>query len=115
MTDIPRQNLKIMRGDDWGPFRWTATEGDLTGSTLRMTIKRVATDADPGALQLDSGGNGIVIVDALNADFSITHAQSALLAPGNYVYDVQQTTPSGKVYTGLRGQLLVEADITLTA
>jgi len=116
MTDIPRQDISLVRGDDWGPYRWTASTGNLTGCKLWMTLKRSSEDADPGVLQLDSDGNGIVIVDALNADFEITAAQAAALPGLPLLYDVQVRTPAGKIYTALRGQVFVDtaADITRT-
>jgi|GEM_PF-3642108 len=73
-------------------FVYQMTNGtpiDLTGDTMRMGIRRHATDATEQLLLTTENG-GIEIVDAANGKFNVTIEYDALrrLAPGDYVHSL---------------------------
>lgn len=116
-----QQNLKVTRGDTT-PFQYKATANggafNLTGATIKLTIKVNKTDADPGVLQLTTS-SGIAIDDAAGGMATITVPAtapffSAITQDTQYVYDIQITTAGGQVYTTQEGTFLVEMDVTAT-
>jgi hypothetical protein len=105
-----------VRGDDWS-FRLTFTSGgaplDISGYTFYFTMKLDIGTADPGELQITSVAAG---ADALAGIYYIvaSKAQTAVLVPGTYSYDVQQTNVASKDTTLLLGKIKVVADVTQT-
>lgn len=86
---------------------------DLTGASLWFSVRRSLRDADP--LIQKTVGVGIVVAAPVSglATISLSPADTAALAPGPYVYDVQVKEPSGRVTTIVQGVLDLAADVTL--
>ena len=104
------------RGDDWTvKFTLTDSNGqvlDITGYSYWMTLKSDPTAADPGNAQV-----GPIVAGSPDASQGIVYitipkAQTELLTPGSYHYDLQQVDDQGKVQTLLIGKVSVAADIT---
>lgn len=100
----------------------TAGAFNLTGCTLRWTLKSNPTQADSSAAIRHSWiagvGTGIVAASPANgiATHTITATESAALAVGTtYNWDLQLADASGIVKTLLDGTLTVNQDITVTA
>jgi hypothetical protein len=80
---------------------------DLTGSTVKFTIKTNPGDASPvlqatAVVYTPATGEGVV---------TFTAAQMAL-ALGNYWYDIQLTDAAGVVTTILKGGFQITFDVT---
>lgn len=118
-------DLTVTRGDT---LRLTVTvtnaDGsayDLTGATMRFTVKRSVWDDDsaaPIALYWISGGaaSGITVSNPASgvATITATGTQTATLVTTAHVYDVQ-VSRGGDTWTVASGMLLVTADVTRTA
>ena len=86
---------------------------DLSGCTVWVTVKAHPDDPDNEAIYqhsmtVDGSGNvthseGMTLGDggaeAGIAVQELTPAESALLTPGNFTYDVQVMTADGRIYT----------------
>ena len=82
---------------------------DLSGASCLLTVRKAATDPDPllalvGVLAADPT-TGVV-------DFFFQTRDTAGIAPGLYIYDVDVTLASGNSYTALGGVLELEATAT---
>ena len=101
---------------------------DLTGCTVWVTVKANEDDPDNEAIYqhyMNIDGSGTVAeskgmtLDVGGAEAGIavqelTQAESALLTPGNYVYDVQVMTGDGRIFTPINGETeTIVGDITL--
>lgn len=77
---------------------------DLTGASIRFSVKENAADPDGSALLAFSTavGEGITISDQTTnkgeAKLAITGAASSILAPGVYHYAVQAKDSGGRVF-----------------
>lgn len=102
------------------------TAFNLTGATLRWTLKAAATQSDGQAAishRWTDGGTispagAIVVATPSNGKVvhTITAAEMAALAPGTvYSWDAQLTDANGITTTLDSGTLQVTADITITA
>src|SRR5882724_3046901 len=91
---------------------------DITGSVVRFTAKKLATDLDAVAVvRKDSAGvGGVVITNAGGgiARVTVPPGDSAILTDPitNLSWDAQITEQDGTVTTVLEGTLIVSADIT---
>lgn len=111
------QEIARYRGDsvplDFGVGR------DLTGATLRFTVKRRATDPQAAALiaKTSAPGGGIEITDAAAGAFRVRldAADTAALLPDGrraaFLYDVE-CTQNGEVETLFAGAFLLLPDVT---
>jgi len=88
---------------------------DLTGYEARIMVKRSHDVADVDAvvdIDSDAGGTGNTSGIALNSSgeiaFVISDTETTALEPGNYVWDLKLTEPSG------RSKRLVEGSVTVT-
>lgn len=113
--------LEMYRGDD-REFTLTLTEDgaamDLTGASLRFTVKRVASDADLDAVITKTTAAGIVIDADPTTGIAVVTVDAAdttdLARTTTLVWDVQ-VTRGGKTRTVLAGTLLVRIDTSHTA
>lgn len=102
------------------PFSFKTSAGvaiDITGKTLKFTMKTAKADPDPGALQKSLGpftgqdaidGIGTLVLDSDETD---------LLVPGKYYFDFQLTDPGSTppiVTTVGAGTVTVLEDVTRT-
>lgn len=92
------------------------TAVDITGNKLTLTLKTSNSDADPGVLQavttVPAGANATAGIGFVVA----TSAQTKLVAPGIYFYDIQRQVSGSPpvVSTVIYGQIEVLEDTTLT-
>ncbi|REK56941.1 MAG: hypothetical protein DWQ49_09545 [Bacteroidetes bacterium] len=105
-------NLRTHKtGDTFEGATFTVTVNaaplDLTGATLEMSVLR-NDNKNPNVpkgklvLQLDSGGNGLTITDAVNGIFDIDE-QIINLGVGDYYYDIKFSLSDGSVKTYIGG------------
>ena len=112
-------DLTIDQGADWF---WTVTwkvgstakssmPKNTTGFTARMQV-RAKYDSPTAVLNLTSANGGIIV--SSNGIFSVhaTAVQTAAIAPGKYVYDIEVVAPSGVVTKLARGTVRVVAEVT---
>lgn len=66
---------------------------DITGWSITFTIKRNKTDANADALLTQTIGSGLTVISLASGTFksTITHAQTAAIGIGPFVFDVQRT------------------------
>jgi hypothetical protein len=97
--------MYISQNDDWlVPFVYQAVDPttsattpiDLTGSTLKLQIRRTETEKE-AIVTVYSPNNGITIEDAVNGLFTVRIVRSTLLQlpPGTYVSDLVRLMVSG--------------------
>lgn len=97
-------DVMITRGDTFeASVPITSSDGTIfpvTGFDVRIAVAKGSPSLDPELLinkagTIEDGPNGIIHVE-------ITAAETALLSPGSYKYDIQITSSTGKVYTPVR-------------
>lgn len=101
--------VKEVDPDD--PSRKTLRVVDVTGSSCVLTVK-ASTAA--GAVVLVSKAGGIINAPGTDGQIRITlePADTENLTPGKFVYDVQVTLSGGEVYTVLKDEFEIRADVT---
>jgi len=88
---------------------------DITGSSIRCTVKEHETDPDTEAKISKSSDtpSEITLTDPTQGKFEVyfvpTDTDNLL---GDYVYDIQIETSAGKKYTVLKGFFKVKMDVT---
>ena len=111
-----------------GRFNFTLTQGDtfntkpawkvngnyvnVTGYSAKMDVK-IAPTSTSTIVELSSA-NGRITVGTTDGTFelALTPTETAALPPGQYVYDLDVTSPGGNVYTLLTGGFTVVAQVT---
>ncbi len=101
------------RGDTLGDKVIITSDGvlpqDITGYTARLTVNLLA---DPGPTDLPLFELTGVIDDAPGGVFVFSPTPlQADQAPGKYFYDVELTTPSGRIVTVAKGVYQIKQDI----
>lgn len=97
--------LNISLNEDWivpfvygtvDPTSSVFTPIDLTGSTLKLEIRKQETDNE-AIVWVASPDQGITITDVMNGAFTIaiTRDKSYRLSAGNYVTDFVRLMPNG--------------------
>jgi len=86
---------------------------DLTGYTASMQVRQFVDSASV-LVELSTANGKIVITSALGQiNLTLTSSQTAALSPaGNYLYDLNLTSPGGYVYKILQGAFVVNASVT---
>lgn len=117
---IPKEDLDIFRGDEKEfPFqvKKNGMPLDITGMTLKFTVKKNLVDADPGYFQ-KSTSDGIVIAAGTQGNLTVTVApEDTDDAPSSevvYFYDLQLTAAPGKPKTVASGPFKIIPDVTRT-
>lgn len=120
-------NLEMKRGDDREleiTVSNAAGDGplDITGMTLRWTLKRAYTDGDADAIaQKSTGGGGISITDGpaglaeVTVDREDTEEVEIPSAKPLMLFWDLQLTNAGKAQTIAEGRLSLSPDVTRTA
>lgn len=111
-----RGQKPLFAGDDY-TFEFTLlqsdgeTPEDLTGWTLKFTVKLAVTDADPGLVQKTA-----TLADATNGRFDITLVNTDVPGPGRILglYDIQGTDGSGAACTLVHGCIEFLPNVTQT-
>lgn len=113
-------DMRMWQGATWHyEILWEdgdpATPVDLTGYEARMMVRATALD-DTVALELDNlvgGAGGITLGGAAGTiELDATATETALVAPGWYVYDLELEDTSGEVTRLLEGKFAVIAEVT---
>lgn len=95
--------INIAKNEDWiVPFVYgTPISGgvdpiDLTGSTIKLEIRKLETDRE-ALVSLSSPSGGITIDDAVNGEFTVRLTRDRMnhLFAGTFVSDLVRTTPLG--------------------
>lgn len=109
-------NVDLKRGDTWefSPV-WNQENGspyNLTGYTARLQIRESVEATD--AVHTLSTAAGSIVLTPLEGKITctLTAVQSAGMQAKRYVYDLELTSPTGKVITILEGQFNIYADVT---
>lgn len=110
------QNVEIYRGDN-RTFQVTVKDGDgvavdITGAAIKFSVKEEISDTDYEIQK--TVGSGITITDAANGIYEVylLPADTQNMGVGIYEYDSELTTAGGNVYTVVRGEFTVQAEIT---
>lgn len=90
----------------------------LSGATIWATLKLTVVEPDNTAISQVTIGDGVTVDNASSGLFTVTFppASTATLPDGvtTLELDIQIRESSGRVTTVLRGELLVEPDVTRT-
>ena len=116
MTNV--QEFKMFKGDhktfelqvkdqDGNPI-------DLSGATIRMTVKKHATDETAVISKTSNNASEISITDPANgiAEIYLVPSDTRNLDAGKYIFDIEITTAAGKVYTVLLANLTLVEDVS---
>jgi hypothetical protein len=107
----------IVRGDS---VNWTVTVKNevtraaynITGARVFFTIKDLIADLDISSVFKKSWTSHFDPTHG-KTYLTMTPAQTAVLLPKDYLYDIQIKTAGGDVYTVAKGTITVEGDVTL--
>lgn len=112
-----------------GRFNYAFTQGDtftskpawkvnnsyvnVTGYTAKMDVK-IAPTSTSTIIELTTE-NGRITAGTTDGVFtlSLTAAETSDIPVGNYVYDLQITSPGGEVYTLLTGGFTVNTQVSV--
>lgn len=110
--------IELKRGDTLQvDVLWSQSNGtpvNLTGYTARMQVRPQPGDGAP-ILDLTSGSGITLGGSAGTIAATAPPATTRTFAPGEYVYDLELTSPTGVVTTIIAGQFVVYADVTRVA
>lgn len=115
------QDLTLPRGDS-REYRLEVIDQDgnvcnLTGTTVRFTVKKNNGLADPGEFQLSSANAAQIEVDDPGngkARIYVKNIHTQNLEIRRFIYDVQGTDASGGVKTYVGGTFTIIEDATRT-
>lgn len=110
-----RFNFNLTQGDTFSTAPAWKINGNyvnVTGYTAKMDLK-IAPTSTSTIFEL-STENGRITTGTTDGKFTlnITSTDSATIPPGNYVYDLDITSPGGVVTTLLTGGFSVTAQVT---
>jgi hypothetical protein len=112
------RNVELYRGDN-RTFKVTCKDGEgavvnITGATIKFSVKEKIGDTTCKIEKSSAVATEINITDAVNGEYEIylLPADTQNLDIGSYEYDSELTTTTGKVYTTVRGEFNVLADVT---
>lgn len=114
------KRLEIERGDS-GTLNFTFTQGsgryDITGATVYFTVRSLGTLIDLTSTTDDTGASIAKSqsshTDASNGETSISITKTdTTIAPGAYKYDVQIKTSGGDIFTIIKGDCIINSDVT---
>ena len=110
-----RYNMKVYQGSTFSlapQWKIDGTYVNVTGYTAAMDVKNSATSET--TIVVLSSDNGRITVGTTDGKFTLalTAATTTGLAAGNYVYDLEVTSPSGVVTRLLEGGFTVYEGVT---
>ena len=110
-----RFNYAFVQGDTFtSKPAWKVNNSyvNVTGYTARMDVKIAPTSLST-IVELSSS-NGRITVGNTDGVFtlSLSSAETAVLPVGNYIYDLEVTSPGGDVYTLLSGGFTVNPQVS---
>lgn len=110
-----RFNFRIYQGDTFSTApAWKINNSyvNVTGYTADMQVRQ---DVNSASVIVElSTANGRIVTGTTDGKFTLTltAVQTAALPPGNYVYDLEVTSPGGTVTKILTGGFAVIAEVT---
>ena len=117
MQEPGRYDFTIYQGASFDrTFTWQtgepATNVNLTSYTGRMQV-RSNTSAPTVVLEVTTSNGRMTLGGALGTiALAITASDTAALAPGQYVYDMEMVSPGGEVTRLLEGRATISAEVT---
>lgn len=112
-------DLEVTRGDTES-LQATVVDAvgvaiNLTGATIRFTVRASAADPIAVIAKDNAGLGGITVPSPATgiALIALTPANTRLLTNGRWVYDVQVTEASGRVTTVVAGRIRAAAEVTV--
>lgn len=113
-----QQNIELYRGDN-RTFEVTVKDDDgnavnITGASIKFSVKERISDSGYKFQKSSAQASEITITDAANGVYEVylVPDDTQTLDIGSYEYDSQLTTSTGKVYTVVRGEFTILAEIT---
>ena len=107
--------IKVEQGAYWSRLMTYKDQAgdpiDLTGYSAAMMVRSLI-ESTSTILSLTSDDGITLGGDAGTIFIEITTAQSAALPPGDAVYDLELTGPSGEVERLLQGPFIVSPEVT---
>ena len=110
-----RYNIKVYQGSTFSlapQWKIDGTYVDVTGYTAAMSVKYSPSSVS-SIIDLTSA-NGKITVGTTDGKFTLalTAGETTALAAGNYVYDLEVTSPGGVVTRLLEGGFTVYEGVT---
>lgn len=110
-----RYNMKVYQGSTFTlKPRWKIDGQlvDVTGYNANMIVRNSPTSTS--SIVTLSTANGRIVVGGTNGEFvlSLSATQTTALAAGQYVYDLEVTSPGGVVTRLLEGGFIVYKGVT---
>ena len=116
-------NYVHKKGDDWAPDTITVYDGgeivngalvggtprNFTGYTGRLQIRTVLSNDIIITL---TNGAGITLSSLGVITLTMTAAQTAAIAAGDYKFDMQTTSGAGVIKTWIEGSFTIVTDVT---
>jgi len=114
------------KGDDWTPDTITVYDGgaivdgvvvggtvrNFTGYTGRLQIRTVLSN---DVIITLTNGAGITLSSLGVITLTMTAAQTAAIAAGDYKFDMQTTSGAGVIKTWIEGSFTIVTDVTANA
>jgi len=87
---------------------------DITGYTMKFTVKKSEADTTNTIQKTTTLATEIDLTDPANgiAEVYLLPADTLNLKAGTYVYDVEVTTDTSKVYTVIKSTFVIVEDVT---
>lgn len=116
MSAVASADLTIPQGSTWSQvLNWKsgspATAVNTTGFTARMQL-RTAYSASSATIELTTANGRISLTNAGVITLSLTATETAALAAGRYVYDLEMVSSGGVVTRLLEGVVTVSPEVT---
>lgn len=115
---MANQNIELYRGDS-RTFKVTVKDEngnavDITGASIKFSVKERIGDASYVFQKTSAQSSEITITDAANGEYEvyIVPANTQNLDIVSYQYDSELIVATGEVYTIVRGEFTVLAEIT---
>lgn len=106
-------DFKVWQGDSWCPkLIYPSVSGvpvSFSGYTARMEIRTTLSGA---LIKTLITGSGITLPSTGGVSLYMLATETAAIVAGDYVYDLQLTSPAGIVKTYCRGLFTVTKDVT---
>ena len=96
VTTAVQTNFSFYKGEDVAVTDTMSPATGISGWSLQFTLRK--NYGDPTPLLTKTIGAGITVTDAVNGVFTIAlaNADTANLAPGAYVYDIERTNAGNR-------------------
>lgn len=104
------KDIEFFRNEDVSLLVTVLGANDITGWTIRMTVRPDANSADPPTLTKTTGA-GITITSPTTFEVSIAASDFSSASPGTYVYEIKRMDAGNKSVL-VAGSLTLLEDVT---